>query len=429
VVDLLRAGERVRRVAGHRPGRGRLTGPVALSLLAALVLLAVGALLKQQCVDPHHPAFLSDTCASDFRILFATRHIAAHRLPYVHGGYRVLPGGRVAFTGAEIEYPVLTGLFLWVIGLPVSSAAGFLDLAMLCLAPFAVVSVLLLARMAGRRALFFAAAPGLVWYGFMNVDFLSVAAAVAGIWAWRRGRTGWAAAAFAAGGCVKVWPALFLLPLLADVAFRREWPVARRVVGIAVAVAAAVNLPFLLVNARGWWAPFAFQDARPASDFTMNSVWSWAASGMPTGALDAVTDALTVIVCAGVLVAAHRRAVRSGEYPFLPACAAMLAGVLLVGKVCSPQYLLWLLPFFALLRVPARWWVALVTADTLLYLGFFTWGGATGSHPLAAQAATVGFWGRALLLAALVVVFFRAQPALGAVSASNRRQPLAVPFP
>jgi uncharacterized membrane protein len=389
-----------------------MAAALATALAAAGVLLAAGALLKQQCVQPAHPAVLSDTCASDFPILYATRHLAAHALPYVHGGYHYLANGRVALTGSAVEYPVLAGLFLWLVALPTASSAGFLDAAMLAVAPFAVLSVVLLVRLAGRRALLFAAAPGLLLYGFMNVDFLSVAAVLAGIWAWSRHRPGWAAAAFAVGGCVKLWPVLLLLPLLGELVWSRAWPALRRSAVTAALVGVAVNLPFLAVDPRGWWAPYAFQSARPASDFTMNSVWSWAAPGLPTGALNATTDGLTVALCAAVLVVAGRAARRTGEYPFLPACAAIVSGVLLVGKVCSPQYLLWLLPFFALLRVRPGWWAALITSDLLLYLGFFSWGGSAGRHPLAAQAATVGFWGRAGLLAALVVVFLRSRPAV-----------------
>ena len=43
---------------------------------------------------------------------------------------------------------------------------------------------------------------------------------------------------------------------------------------------------------------------------------------------------------------------RRRGYPWLQVCAAMVCGYLLFNKVHSPQYTLWLLPFFVMLAVP-----------------------------------------------------------------------------
>ena len=49
----------------------------------------------------------------------------------------------------------------------------------------------------------------------------------------------------------------------------------------------------------------------------------------------------------------------------------MLCGFLLLHKVHSPQYTLWLLPFFVLLRVRWGWVVAYLVADLAMYVGIF----------------------------------------------------------
>ena len=90
---------------------------------------------------------------------------------------------------------------------------------------------------------------------------------------------------------------------------------------------------------------------------------------------------------------------------------AMLCGFLLLHKVHSPQYTLWLLPFFVLLAVPWRWIVAYLTVDLVMGIGIFRWyytlkvGGIGIDEGLAAQAVAVGVWGRAALLVVLFVVF------------------------
>jgi hypothetical protein len=92
----------------------------------------------------------------------------------------------------------------------------------------------------------------------------------------------------------------------------------------------------------------------------------------------------------------------------------MLCGFLLLHKVHSPQYTLWLLPFFVLLRVRWGWIAAYLVADLAMYIGIFRLfyllnagldAGVIGGF--AAQAVAIGVWGRAALLVALFVVVLR----------------------
>ncbi len=50
-----------------------------------------------------------------------------------------------------------------------------------------------------------------------------------------------------------------------------------------------------------------------------------------------------------------RRYGREGVYPWIGVSASMLCAFVLLHKVHSPQYTLWLLPFLVLLRIPGRW--------------------------------------------------------------------------
>jgi hypothetical protein len=92
----------------------------------------------------------------------------------------------------------------------------------------------------------------------------------------------------------------------------------------------------------------------------------------------------------------------------------MLCGFLLLHKVHSPQYTLWLLPFFVLLAVPWGWVAAYLVADAVMGIGIFRWfyvydnGLDTGIQAgFAAQAVAIGVWGRAVLLVVLFVLFLR----------------------
>jgi hypothetical protein len=103
-------------------------------------------------------------------------------------------------------------------------------------------------------------------------------------------------------------------------------------------------------------------------------------------------------------------------YPWLPVCAAMVCGYLLFNKVHSPQFVLWLLPFFVLLRIRPGWILAYFAADAAIGIGFFRWqylivsGAPSGTYDaLSPQFVLIGVWGRAALLVALFVVFLRSR--------------------
>ena len=86
-------------------------------------------------------------------------------------------------------------------------------------------------------------------------------------------------------------------------------------------------------------------------------------------------------------------------------CAAVLVAFLLLNKVSSPQYTLWLLPFLALLRVHWAWWAAFTVADALVYVGRLPLvRRADRRHrPVAAGARSceTGVWAKCLLLLVL----------------------------
>jgi hypothetical protein len=126
---------------------------------------------------------------------------------------------------------------------------------------------------------------------------------------------------------------------------------------------------------------------------------------------------------------------RDGIYPWIGVSAAMLCGFLLLHKVHSPQYTLWLLPFFALLQVPWRWVIGYLLVDLVMGIGIFRWfyalhsGAGVGIYEgFAAQAVSIGVWGRAALLVVLFVVFLRIPDRLAATPLP-RRTPLAESVP
>ncbi|HEY7874187.1 MAG TPA: glycosyltransferase 87 family protein [Actinomycetota bacterium] len=392
---------------------------VTIVLVVSALTLLGGYLFKAQCLQPwidnHQYEVL---CYNDLQPLYGIRGVAQGIFPYVHAE---MSGGELLNGG--IEYPVLTGVFMWFAGLFTDDANSYLRVSAILLAPFGMLASYLLARLSGPRALLWAAAPAIVLYAFHNWDLLVVAAMVAGFWAWRREKPAWAAVAFAVGGAFKLFPIFFLAPLALDRLFRRDvrGAIVTSIAGVGTWV--AINLPFALANFEGWFGTYEFHQLRTPN---FDSLWFQTWPDLSVSAVNRLTTALLVGTFLAILGVSIWRARRTGgAYPFVQVCAALLAAFLLWNKVHSPQYTLWLLPFFVLVGTSVVWWLAYTAVDLLVYVGVFRWffnGAESARH-----AMQYGVWGRAGLLLLLIGVFLWSKPALTGDDpvAAGDREPLA----
>jgi uncharacterized membrane protein len=438
------------------------TSPRTISLVAVLtcaIALWLGYLNKARCAGAPFDELgrtirfedIKDArvCYSDIQQLWLGRGINLHQFPFVDGS--IDAAGNLV--GSTVEYPVLSGLLMWLGAIGVHTDADFLLRSALLLAPFGLLTAWLLARLAGWAALAWSATPPLVLYAFLNWDLPVVAItvlaiAVVGVERWSlRTRGVLAAALLAVGFCLKIYPGIFVLPLMIYVLTGgrasgtvRDVRGALAVAGAAVATTVAINLPFAVLGYEGWRASFTFQQNR-AADGTSNSVWFWGlrpllggyeGTGVTPEFNEVVAVASPLLIAASFLLAlwlGRRRYLRGGPYPWLPVAAAMLCGFMLFHKVHSPQYTLWLLPLLVLLQVPWRLVAAYLVVDLAIGIGVFRWFYATGGAidiELPLVLTTIGVWGRAILLVVLFFVFLRAprRPPPGTPPAERGREAL-----
>lgn len=380
---------------------------MSVALLACAFMLLGGFLLKAQCTAPQgwDGRQYSRLCYNDVQALYGARAIDVDRFPYVEGRLQ-----DQELTNGAIEYPVLTGLFMWLGGLLVDDPNAYLRITAILLAPFGLVAAYLLAQVTRGRALMWAAAPALVLYSFHNWDLLAVAAAVGGIWLWWRDRDVGAAVLFAIGGAFKLYPVFLLAPLFLYVARKRGWQQALIVAFVGAATWLLINLPFALANFDGWTATYRFHSLRVGN---FDSIWNLGFARLGPESLNLITGGLTALGFAAALAVGWLRSNAGRAYPFLQVSAAMVATFLLFSKVHSPQYTLWLLPFFALTTVGIGWWVAYTAVDLAVYIGVFRWfydfSYQGQDFTFFKKLMIAGVWGRALLLAALYFVFLAAR--------------------
>jgi uncharacterized membrane protein len=437
-----------RRQRGRGGGR-RLTiaGLIALALLTALTL-SLGYANKGRCTGPtfdttgrSQPAYQAraygEVCYSDIQDLWIGRDINQHVFPYVHGGIR-----DGALYGGAVEYPVLTGLFMWAGALFVHTDAGFLAASALLLAPFGFAVTWWLGRLSGWRALLWALAPPLVLYAFHNWDLPPVACTTAAVFvvhrrasAPLRRRATLAAVILGLGFAFKLYPGLFVLPLALYVltggrrgvespsAGRLDVAGATQVVAAAIGTVLVANLPFALVGFRGWLASFQYQALRKL-DVSTNSIWYWGfrpdtGSAAFQSTIGVVSPVLILLVFALACVVGWRVFLHRGTFPWIQVSAAVLCGFLLLHKVHSPQYVLWLMPFFVLVSLRWGWIVAYLVADAAMGISIFRWLYLLNTNQpsdiadgFTAQALMIGVWGRAALLIGLFVAFLAARTSI-----------------
>ncbi|WP_338769913.1 hypothetical protein V7968_06640 [Nocardia vulneris] len=382
----------------------------------------------------------AEVCYSDIQFLWLGRDINEHVFPYINGG--ITDDG--ALVGGAVEYPVLSGTVIWLGAIGAHNDADFLRHSALLLAPFALLTAWMLARLAGRAALLWAAGPPLVLYAFHNWELPVVCTAVAAVYVMAtltrysvRTRGILAAILLGLGFCFKLYPGIFVLPLMAYVLTGgvervRDEPGARPrgldvrgallTAAAAVATVVVVNLPFAVAGYEGWRASITFQQLRQA-DITTNSIWYWGLRPLfehDTGGeavfQDVVSFASPTLVLAAFALAmwlGWKRYLRTGVFPWVAVSGAMLCAFLLFHKVHSPQYTLWLVPFLVLLEVPWSLIGAYLVADAAVGIGVFRYFYALGSgrpYETMEKVVQFGVWGRAVLLVALFFLFLRAAP-------------------
>jgi Glycosyltransferase family 87 len=390
------------------------TAHLALLLLTVAATMTIGAALKAPCANARwveHRQGPTTQCYSDVADLLHTEQLAGGRLPYLDPC--------AAAPKPCDEYPVIS---MYVMRATASLTgeryAPFFWLNALLLLGCALVIAWLVDRMGGN-AWMFAAAPTLVVYGTMNWDLIAVALATAGTFAFVRHRDGWAGVLLGVGAAAKFYPALLVIPFAAQRLHDRDGRGAATVASGAAGAWLVLNVPFALGAPAGWWEFFRYNGARPAE---YDSLW-FVACRHGACAGPGLVNLLSIALTAGGLWLVWReKARRDPGFARWTLAFPLLILFLLTNKVDSPQYGLWLLPWFALVSVDLRAFLAFQATEVAVFITRFSYFGTLdGRAGLSYGAMEVALLARAAVLLWCLVAWTRGRETVpaGAVVARS----------
>ena len=307
---------------------------------------------------------------------------------FVYTSYaELLSAGQLPYLDFGFEYPPLAAAPLWLAELPGRDEATYAVSFALLIAPFVLAVQWLTARLAaGERAgaqvaWLLVAMPLLIGASLRtHFDAIPVALALGGLLALGRARPSLGFALLALGTMTKLFPVLLALAAFVWLAARGERPAALRGGAIFLAIVVAISLPFA---GEGYVDALRFHIERPVQiESTPATVLfvlggtevtgtnlrpdRFKSNGLDGGSADAVAR-LFAIALALALAAIVALAARRPDPRHLVLCgfAALLAFVAL-GKVLSPQYVIWLAPFAALTWVWRERLVALLCTGAIV---------------------------------------------------------------
>jgi 8-oxo-dGTP pyrophosphatase MutT (NUDIX family) len=178
----------------------------------------------------------------------------------------------------------------------------------------------------------------------------------------------------------KLWPAVLAPLALAYVWRTRGRREALACLGIFAGTIAVAVLPFVVLSPGGVWDSFAGQASRPLQIESLGAALSIAAhhvfgtgvrmvgshgsQNLAGGAPDAIALLQTLLQVGAIVGIWIWYARRAGGYDLVRASAAVVTAFVAFGKVLSPQFMLWLVPFVPLARGRRG-----VAASALLGLG------------------------------------------------------------
>ena len=307
-------------------------------------------------------------CYSDLPSLFGARGLDKNDWPYTS-------------ELNSVEYPVLTGMVMFLTAKFVDSPIAYFNLNVIFLVLLFIGLVLLIRKMKPEFSYLLPVAPAMLASLFINWDLWAIITMMLTIYWFDRKSYLLSALAIGISISTKFLPIFLLLPI-AFILWRQDRikELLKYLITTAL-IWLAINLPFALTTPAGWWRFYKLNLERGAD---WGSLWlAFNQLGLNLANLNYLS--LLLLLTGIIAIVIFLFEVRST--PTLASVAfIVLATVMVASKVYSPQYVLWLTPLAV---------IALTSSQDLP--AFWIWQGgeviyhvAIWQHLASVTGATIG---------------------------------------
>jgi uncharacterized membrane protein len=306
-------------------------------LTRTLILLALlGALLSFAKFDHCRssgwvtPDNYVHACYSDIPSLYSARGLDHHAWSY-------------SSAGNAVEYPVVTGVVMWATSWLTPAGKNptrnFFDVNALLIALLFVGIVLIVGRIRPQFAYLLPLSPAVIASLYINWDLWGIVSMMLAIYYFDRRKLTASSVLLGVSIATKFFPVLLLMPIIFILWRRNELRNIGKYLFTVITIWLAINLPVLLTTPQGWWRFYKLNLDRQSE---WGSLWyAMSLLGVQISHLNYITVLSLVIVFIAMLIYLL-------ELSTMPTLAnvsfILMAAVLCVGKVYSPQYVLWLTP-------------------------------------------------------------------------------------
>ena len=241
-----------------------------------------------------------------------------------------------------VEYPALTGLIMWLFSFFVAPAqfawVDYFRLTASVQVLVFAVTVYLIQKLANRKlAIIFAISPAVLYSLNRNWDIWAIASMLFALYLFQKGKETQSAIWLAISIAVKFFPLVALLPIGIFYLRNKRLKDGFRYLLITALAWFAINLPFMLINFKGWLYFYEYSYKREIGSASFFEITNMAGIGVPSSKV--VFYALNLIALGLVVLYLLRSksVVGAAEGTFFTMFAFIL-----FNKQYSMQYVIWL---------------------------------------------------------------------------------------
>lgn len=241
-----------------------------------------------------------------------------------------------------VEYPALTGLIMWLISFFVEPAQFawvdyFRITASLHVVLYAITAYYIKV-LAGRKwAIVFIISPAVLYSLNRNWDIWAIVAMIWAIYLFEKGKFRMSAVVLAVSIATKLFPIVLLFPIFIYFMRRKEFRTFVEYFLITMGSWLLINLPFMIINFRGWSYFYEFSYKRGLGSASIFEVTGILGFGIPTWSI--LFYILNALLFGGLGLYLWKSA---RNVPLTESAFFTMFAFILFNKQYSMQYVIWL---------------------------------------------------------------------------------------